>query len=288
MQNLIKSESIIKHEYATIKITRSRIEKGLIAIPQSLISWFPASNMEIKIYLGVSGIMQLKQYSSFSSSTREARIGGMKQWFTDMNFSDGDEIVIQILDKNNNIYRIIKEKDFIDNVGFLRQNLENSKDDEEAATELLSLSNLVNKDIYEIAISEYVHLLTVENETERELKTIDRRVAKGKVPPNIKLLLGTIYYGHCQLCNFNFLKRNGRPYFEIHHIKPNMGNFLRNLILVCANCHRQFEYSRVGHFFSDDRWLTKVTFNERECLVNNIVKKETISIPFKITHMITS
>ncbi|NIV11084.1 MAG: HNH endonuclease, partial [Aliifodinibius sp.] len=98
MSKVVRSKSEINYSYATIKITQSRIDKGLIAIPVSLIKWFPDRNDTIQVYLSNSPVSQDKHYSSYRSSTRECRIGGMKEWFRQNNIKSGDEIVIQFID----------------------------------------------------------------------------------------------------------------------------------------------------------------------------------------------
>ena len=60
------------------------------------------------------------------------------------------------------------------------------------------------------------------------------------------------------------------PYYEIHHIDSSLGHYLKNLVLVCANCHRQFTYANVQEYFNKENWLTKVVFNEVEHAVNQI------------------
>lgn len=96
--NIIKSVSSINYPYTTIKITQSRIDKGLIAVPISLAKeWFPKINTIIKVKLGNSNLLQFKNYSSYRSKTREARIGGLAEWFQQNKIIDGDEIVIQLL-----------------------------------------------------------------------------------------------------------------------------------------------------------------------------------------------
>jgi hypothetical protein len=48
--NVIRSKSQINYSYATIKITQSRIDKGLIAIPMTLSEWFPDRSDTIQVY----------------------------------------------------------------------------------------------------------------------------------------------------------------------------------------------------------------------------------------------
>ncbi|MBU3557174.1 HNH endonuclease [Polynucleobacter sp. Ross1-W9] len=50
--------------------------------------------------------------------------------------------------------------------------------------------------------------------------------------------------GICQLCDSQapFLDRNGRPYLEIHHVKPlSLGgrHTVENLVALCPNCHQK-------------------------------------------------
>lgn len=57
--------------------------------------------------------------------------------------------------------------------------------------------------------------------------------------------LKTLYDGHCQICNFTFCKRNGMNYAEVHHLEAlSEGGWEdpKNLLVVCANCHRQLHY----------------------------------------------
>ena len=78
---VVRSKSQINYSYATIRLTQSRIDKGLIAVPAALAKWFPDHNADIEIYLNDSPISHSKRYSSYSSSTKECRIGGVRRWF---------------------------------------------------------------------------------------------------------------------------------------------------------------------------------------------------------------
>jgi hypothetical protein len=53
-----------------------------MAIPMSLAEWFPDYNTTIQVYLDDSSVLHTKNYSSYKSTTRESRIGGMAEWFT--------------------------------------------------------------------------------------------------------------------------------------------------------------------------------------------------------------
>ena len=62
MKGIIKSKSEINYSYATIKITQSRIDKGLIAIPTSLEKWFPDHIDTIVIKMAKQRITQHKRF----------------------------------------------------------------------------------------------------------------------------------------------------------------------------------------------------------------------------------
>lgn len=56
----IREKSGINYSYITIKVTQSRIDKGLIAIPVSLTKWFPDHAETIRVYLDDSTILHAK------------------------------------------------------------------------------------------------------------------------------------------------------------------------------------------------------------------------------------
>ncbi len=57
---VIRTNSPISYNYATIKITQSRIDKGLMAIPAALAGWFPGRNDAIQVYLVIHLFPKLK------------------------------------------------------------------------------------------------------------------------------------------------------------------------------------------------------------------------------------
>lgn len=140
MPNVIQSKSEINYSYATIKMTQSRIDKGLIAIPAGLSKWFPDKNDTIQVHLSDSPVSQAKHYSSYSSSTRECRIGGMKQWFRQNNINSGDEIVIQFIDEERFIYRLIPERNFIVKTKELQHMFDFSENEQEALGKITTLA----------------------------------------------------------------------------------------------------------------------------------------------------
>ena len=71
-----------------------------------------------------------------------------------------------------------------------------------------------------------------------------------------------------------------KPYFEIHHVDPLKGHHPKNLVVVCGNCHNQFEYAEVKQVF-DDEWLIRVSFNKRTHSVKQAVLSAEIEGFFK-------
>jgi hypothetical protein len=270
-QNVVRSESSIAYPYATIRMTQSRIDKGLIAIPMALAEWFPAQNETIEVYLNDSPVSQTKRYSSYASSTRECRIGGVREWFQQNNIKSGDEIVIQLIDKERFIYRLIPERNFILMTQELQHNFDESASEREALGTISTLTEWVHLDRSNVVLSEYFRLVNILPSEERPYikKGVGR--ARESVPTNLRTLLKDIHKGHCQICDFWFLKRDREPYFEVHHLDPGRGRHPTNVLVVCGNCHNQFEHANVKQEFNDDKWLIRVSFNERVFQVRQVI-----------------
>ena len=271
---IIHKRSDINYSYQTIKITKSRIDKGLLAIPRSIVDWFPENNKKIKIFLDNFDEYKIKSYTSFKGTTKESRIGGLKEWIEINKFRDGDEIVIQLIDKEKYVYRLISESLFVNQIKIFQNKFDNSESENIAHEKITDLSKLVDLDEQKTITHEYCRI--IKNPTIEKRQYIDRKSHKVResIPNNLRLILGKIYKGLCQVCGFNFVKRDNTPYFEIHHLDSLKGNHPKNLILVCANCHRQFEFANVYHSFNEQGWLVKVIFNINEFDVNQIILKE--------------
>lgn len=268
---IVEADSRVLYNYSAIRITQSRIDKGLIAIPRSLASWFPDHNTNIKVFLDDSPFPQTRRYSSYTSTTNESRIGGMAEWFKKNNIKNGDEVVVQLIDREHYIYRLTSERYFLAKTEDLEEKLDYSGSETEASEKIQSLVQWTNSEQRSVLISEYSRLVNIAETNRREYVRRIPTPAKQRVPNNLRVLLRDIYRGHCQLCDFTFLKRDNTPYFEIYHFNPSIGNHPKNLILVCANCHRQFEFADVKHKFTSDGWLRKVFFNNQEYSVKQIL-----------------
>src|SRR3989442_2004158 len=118
-----KVKNEIGYSYVTLKITRSRINKGLLAIPVSLLDKFPKEKQKITIFFDDEEKPSIKNFTPYNSSSQECRISGLTNWFVKNNIQNQDEIVIQYLDENERIYRIIKEEKFIEQIRVLEDKI---------------------------------------------------------------------------------------------------------------------------------------------------------------------
>lgn len=261
------TESKIPFNYKTIKVTQSRIDKGLLAIPVSLIDYFPKNKMKVYVSFGGEKSAKPKNYTPYTSTSRECRIGGMREFYDNFNIKDGDELVIQLIDDNR--YRIQTESQFKDSIIRAEKTFDEAKDEIEAELMLKQISEVTASSIKRTLLSEFFRLSNKEIELRRYNKPRTVKV-KSKVPPSIRTMLTKLYNGKCQISGFSFLMKNGKPYFEIHHIKPTLGNHLKNLLVVCPNIHAQFTYAVVEEYFDKQGWLRKVRFNEDEYLVKHV------------------
>lgn len=270
LPQVIRTRSQINYSYMTIKMTPSRIDKGLIAIPVPLAKWFPKRNGTIAVYLDDSPDLQTKTFSSYESSTRECRIGGVADWFRKNGITSGDEVVIQVIDEEDFVYRLIPEKRFIVETQRLQQRFDNSESEEEASGKIMMLAEWIQLDKEEVALNEFKRLIDIVPIEDREYTRSRLSRARERVPASLRTLLEYIYKGHCQVCDFWFFKRDNRPYFETHHLNPLGGHHPKNVVVVCGNCHNQFEYTNVRHDFNMDGWLTGLSFNENTHPVNQV------------------
>ena len=287
LSKTMKTRSKINYNYQTVKISQSRIDRGLIALPRSLAGadWFPNYNTTIQVYLGNSLIPEDKNYTSYTSSTNESRIGGMADWFNANDIRDGDEIVIQLIDKEEHIYRLIAENDFIIKTKKLQDGFDNSQDEDEALAGVIQLADWTELDKSKVALNEYRRLVDTMPIRRRGYVSRQSNRTRERTPHNLRILLREIYQGHCQVCAFTFLKTDDTPYFEIHHIDRAEGHQPQNLIVVCANCHRQFEFANVDHTFNNEGWLIKVNFNQNAYDINQILLQSKIENFMKQTHI---
>ena len=262
-------ESKLPFNYKTIRITQSRIDKGLLAIPVSIIDYFPKDKTKVYVAMGTDEPLP-KRFTPYTSTSRECRIGGMRSFYEKFAVKDGDEVVLQFLDTNT--CRIFTEQQFEYLIRKAEDNFDGARSETEAEENLGNISKIANTKPEETLWSEFYRLSNIEV-SKRRHKILKLGKIKGGVSPSTRKLLIEIYKGKCQISGFGFLMKNGKPYFEIHHIKPAIGDHVKNVLVVSPNIHAQFTYAVVEEYFDGDGWLRRVKFNDQEFLVNHIIDK---------------
>jgi len=261
-------DSKIPLNYNTVRVTQSRINKGLLAIPVSLLDYFPNKKTKLQVETRIGKRATVKNFTPYSSSSRECRIGGMRNFYEEFQIKDGDEVVIQILDDIK--YRILPEEEFIKTIRDLEDNFDKSRSENEAVNHLSKVSKITGAKLNEIVLNEYHRLSAIPIEKRLYNRT---RLTKRKenIPVSIRKLLEEIYHGKCQLTGFTFIMMNGKPYSEIHHITPDLGHHMKNLLVVSPNIHAQFTHATVKKHFDIDGWLRRVKFDKKDFVVHHIV-----------------
>jgi hypothetical protein len=254
-----KALSAVPLDYKTIRVTKSRIDKGLLAIPISLADLFPQKRGQI-VLIDEQGIRKQKSFSPCNSSTHECRIGGLRDFFDRFSIQDGDELVIQKF--ADNLFRVLPDKIFAKQLTSSLRKFESSRDEKTMNEALLEAVDIANTPAQKIIENEFVKLSNDPFMPRRLTKNIAGGAKRERVPCYLRNVLKTVYSGKCQISNFSFLGRNGEPYFEIHHIDPAKGNHIKNLLVVSPNVHAQFTHAKVEHMFDDDKWLRAVKFND--------------------------
>ena len=268
------TESTIPFNIRTIKVTKSRIDKGLLAVPVSLLDYFPKKKTKILISDGESREFVQNTFTPYSSSSRECRIGGLRSFYKKYGVIDGDEIVLHIIDDDK--YSIFTEKLFNEIVEKTEKEFDNSREEENIISSINRLSSITNTSVTDTWSSEFYRLsekqINARKRNQREITT------RESVPLSIRRILEELYKGKCQLTDFTFKMRNRKSYFEVHHIKPDLGNHTKNLLVVSPNIHAQFTHAKVREYFDNDGWLRKVKLVDQEYPVFQFI--DTIKEPF--------
>lgn len=265
----------------TIRASTSRIEKGLLAIPQRFNGWFPGEKGQIQVVFDDEQKPKALTFHPYDPKVKETRVFGLGHWFSKRGVREGDLISITLEDLDTRLYRVALER-------FVREReeqttrtkLQAARTDSEATQELTALSRLTKKRPRELAQEE---LLRISQKSSRQPRPMVRSGAVERhegVPSAIRVLLRELHDGKCQLCSFTFEKRNGGPYFEIHHLDPDVGHDPTNLLIVCANCHAQFEHATVTDYKWAGRWLVGVMINGKRFAVRQPLVHDSIRRTF--------
>jgi hypothetical protein len=209
----------------TIRTSASRLEKGLLAVPQRFRELFPTEKCPIRVLFDDEESAKELTYHPFDPVVKENRIFGLAYWYSKRGVREGDLISITVEDPGARLYRIALDRYLREREEQkAREQLEGAPTDSEASQELNKLSRLTRKRPRELAQDE---LLRMAQESVRRPRPRVHPVATERhegVPSGVRILLRELHDGRCQLCSFTFRKRNGEPYFEIHHLDPNIGH----------------------------------------------------------------
>lgn len=267
----------VEKQYFTIRASASRLEKGLLAIPQRFKDWFPSEKGSIQVVFDDEEKTKTLTFHPFDPVVKENRIFGLGQWFSKRGVREGDLISITLEDGNARLYRIALDRYVLERAEqTARHGLNTAHTDSEAEQELHTLSRLTKRRPRKVAQEE---LLRIAQEFPRQPRPrISPAVAERHegVPSGIRVLLRELHDGKCQLCSFTFEKRNGEPYFEIHHLDPEVGHHPSNLLVLCPNCHAQFEHAPVTDFKWVGIWLVSVTINGKRSAVRQPLAHDSI------------
>ncbi len=261
----------------TIRASSSRLEKGLLAIPQRFNDWFPRERGLIQIVFDDEDKQRSLTFHPYDPVVKETRIFGLGHWFSMRGVRDGDLVSITVEDPDRRLYRIaldryIRERE----EQKARQGLEDAQSDSEAERELKALSRLTKKHPRALAGEELLRI--AQGSVRRPRPRVPPGAAERHegTPSSIRVLLRELHDGKCQICSFTFEKRNGEPYFEVHHLDPDVGHHPSNLLVLCPNCHAQFEHAKVTDFRWAGIWLVGVTINGKRLSIRQPLAHDSI------------
>jgi 5-methylcytosine-specific restriction endonuclease McrA len=261
----------------TIRASSSRLVKGLLAIPQKYTDWFPAEKVQIQVVFDDEDKTQALTFHPYDPTVKESRIFGLARWFSKRSVNEGDLISITLEDPQGRLYRIALDRYVRERQEEkARRNLQAARTDSEASQELDALSRLTRRRPREVAKEELLRVAqqSVCRPRPRVSPSLGER--HEGLPSGIRVLLRELHDGKCQLCSFTFEKRNGEPYFEVHHLDPEVGHHPSNLLVVCPNCHAQFEHATVTDFKWVGSWLVGVTINGKRVSVRQPLAHDSI------------
>ena len=261
----------------TIRASASRLEKGLLALPQKFRDMFPSEKVQIQVVFDDEEKAEALTFHPYDPTVKESRIFGLGRWFSRRGVREGDLISITAEDLDRRVYRIaldrlVRERE----EQKARQKLHAAQTDTDATQDLHALSRLTGKRGRELAREE---LLRIAQESVRQPRPriVPRAAERHEgVPPGTRVLLRELHDGKCQLCSFTFEKRNGEPYFEIHHLDPEVGHHPSNLLVVCPNCHAQLEHAIITDFEWAGGWLVGLAINAERVVVRQPLASDSI------------
>lgn len=119
-----------------VKLTKSQIEKGLLAFPRKFQRLFPSVPGKVTVFLDDDQIPRQKPYAPFESTTRECRIYNLRSWFLKHKAAVGDwvEVVVEATG-----YRLLFRRRSEEEAKY-RQQLQSAKTEKQAEDALNRLA----------------------------------------------------------------------------------------------------------------------------------------------------
>jgi len=171
---------------------------------------------------------------------------------------DGDEIVL--LEHGDGRYELVPERIFQREIARLESDFDAAPGESDATAALAGLERVTRATPREVVACEYTRLAAREI-VKRRVVARGYAQSRESIPARLRVLLAGLHEGRCQVSGFSFLKTNGEPYFEVHHIDPLLGNHVKNVLVVSPNVHAQFTFAAVDQTFDEAGWLPQVKFN---------------------------
>src|SRR5947209_4385926 len=97
-------------ESISIRLTRSRVVKGLIGIPRTAAHLFPAEPCRIEVVFDGETEPRAIEYIPYEPRAKERRIFGVGHWFTTQQVRPGDIVHITLEDPERHLYRITSDR----------------------------------------------------------------------------------------------------------------------------------------------------------------------------------
>ncbi|MGA2905592.1 MAG: hypothetical protein ABSD98_17335, partial [Candidatus Korobacteraceae bacterium] len=93
-----------------IRASASRLDKGLLAVPQRFKGWFPAERGQIQIVFDDEEAAKTLTFHPYDATTKEIRIFGLRNWYSKREVRQGELISITLEDREQRLYRIALER----------------------------------------------------------------------------------------------------------------------------------------------------------------------------------
>jgi hypothetical protein len=205
----------------TIRLTKSRISAGYLAIPRGFLSMFPEMDAELTVL--AEGDLQTRHFAPIASTTKEARIYGMRAFFDRHGAKAGDLAQITRLESDKYEYQVVLTADPL----------------------LQSDASLSASDDLQVACDK-------SDPPNRVHAVVSRVVRDTRLTKKLKVK----YAWQCQVCGQRISCGANRFYIEVHHLRPlgqhdGLDNF-KNMLVLCPNHHAMFDFG-VPRFLSSSQ-----------------------------------